>query len=375
MASLETHLLASLFFTPIGIRRFLCSSSHFLKNPSLFKSKPWYFSNPKWKNLDLYILAVALPLASFAEIFIFSSLSGHSTYRFSFFQQFSSLSLFWILIIFLVLYDSLDHLLFNESFIFVYACIAFLVEYYFIGVGITGLGTIVYNLLAQLTLLCAGCCLVLSVKRTAFFAEFLLCFGLVFKGTWLLQTGLCLYTDAFVFKGCKKMEVLPRSPNADVHCELEDDSMRGVALVNLLFAVHGILIMIISFVGFGILSSFKNLRVESQMVRLKDSETRKKEENDLENPFVLQCHMVDRIGVRIDQRLVIRCQTSIDVTKDDLLYKSRQTREGDSLPSSSSRPPSALPFSSSSYTKEPDHITIIFCSLLVLSINELCSYR
>ncbi|KAB2095300.1 hypothetical protein ERO13_A01G025700v2 [Gossypium hirsutum] len=262
MASLETHLLASLFFTPIGIRRFLCSSSHFLKNPSLFKSKPWYFSNPKWKNLDLYILAVALPLASFAEIFIFSSLSGHSTYRFSFFQQFSSLSLFWILIIFLVLYDSLDHLLFNESFIFLYACIAFLVEYYFIGVGITGLGTIVYNLLAQLTLLCAGCCLVLSVKKTAFFAEFLLCFGLVFKGTWLLQTGLCLYTDAFVFEGCKKMEVLPRSPNADVHCELEDDIMRGVALVNLLFAVHGILIMIISFVGFGILSSFKNLRCE-----------------------------------------------------------------------------------------------------------------
>ncbi|KAG4160835.1 hypothetical protein ERO13_D01G023412v2 [Gossypium hirsutum] len=111
------------------------------------------------------------------------------------------------------------------------------------------------------------------------------------------------------------------------------------------------------------------------MVRLKDVETRKKEENDLENPCVSQCHMVDRIGVQIDQRLVIRCQTSIDETKDDLLYKSGHMREGDSLPSSSSRPPSALPFSSSSYTKEPDHITIIFCSLLVLSINELCSYR
>ncbi|KAK5844123.1 hypothetical protein PVK06_000258 [Gossypium arboreum] len=74
------------------------------------------------------------------------------------------------------------------------------------------------------------------------------------------------------------------------------------------------------------------------MVRLKNIETRKEEENDLENPFVSQCHMVDRIGVRIDQRLVIRCQTSIDETKDDLLYKSGHTRERDSLPSSSSRP-------------------------------------
>ncbi|MBA0675779.1 hypothetical protein Goari_017304, partial [Gossypium aridum] len=62
------------------------------------------------------------------------------------------------------------------------------------------------------------------------------------------------------------------------------------------------------------------------MVRLKDVKTRKKEENDLENPFVSQCHMVDCIGVRIDQRLVIRCQTSIDETKDDL-YISLGTRE------------------------------------------------
>ncbi|KAE8669630.1 eukaryotic translation initiation factor 4E isoform family protein [Hibiscus syriacus] len=257
MASLETHFLATLFFAPIGIRRFLCSSSLLLKNPSLFKSKPWYFSNPKWKNLDLYILAVALPLASFAEIFIFSSLSGHSTYRFSFFQQFSSLSLFWVLIVFFVIYDNLDHSLFNEAFFFAYAGMAFLVEYSFIGVGVTGLGTVVYELLARLTLLCAGCCLVLSVKRTAFFAEFFLSFGLVFKGTWLLQAGLCLYTDAFVPRGCKKLELLPRSPDADVHCELEEDGLRGVALVNLLFALHAILITVSSCVIFGVLSSSK----------------------------------------------------------------------------------------------------------------------
>ncbi|KAK8527686.1 hypothetical protein V6N13_085494 [Hibiscus sabdariffa] len=260
MASLETHFLATLFFAPIGIRRFLCSSSLFLKNPSLFKSKPWYFSNPKWKNLDLYILAVALPLASFAEIFIFSSLSGHSTYRFSFFQQFSSLSLFWVLIVFIVIYDYLDHSLFDDTFFFIYAAVAFLVEYSFIGAGVTGLGSVVYELLAHLTLLCAGCCLVLSVKRTAFFAEFFLSFGLVFKGTWLLQAGLCLYTDAFVPRGCKKLQLLPRSPNADVHCELEEDGLRGAALVNLLFALHAILITVSSCLIFGILSSFKKLR-------------------------------------------------------------------------------------------------------------------
>ncbi|XVF66415.1 hypothetical protein PTKIN_Ptkin10aG0033600 [Pterospermum kingtungense] len=260
MASLASHLSACLFLVPIGIRRLLCSSSLFLKNPSLFQSKPWYFPNPKWKNLDLYILAVSLPLASFSEIFVFLSISGHSTYRFSFFQQFATLSLFWVLIIFFVFHESLDRFHFNESFIFVYAAIAFLVEYSFIGVGITGLGAVVYELLAQLTLLCAGCCLVLSVKPTAFYAEFMLSSGLVFKGTWMLQAGLCLYTDAFVLKGCNKMAVLPGSPNADVHCELEEDGLRGVALVKLLFVVHAIGVAIASFVVFGLLSSFRNLR-------------------------------------------------------------------------------------------------------------------
>ncbi|XVE65778.1 hypothetical protein DITRI_Ditri08aG0026800 [Diplodiscus trichospermus] len=260
MASLATHLSACLLLVPIGIRRLLCSSSLFLKNPSLFKSKPWYFSNPKWKNLDLYALTVALPLASFSQIFIFLSISGHSTYRFSFFQQFAALCLFWVLIIFFVTLDILDHFVFNESFIFIYAAIAFLVEYSAIGVGITGLGTVVYGLLAQLTLLCAGSCLVLSVKPTAFFADFMLSTGLVFKGTWLLQAGLSLYTDAFLFEGCKKMVVLPGNPNADFHCELQDDSIRAVALVNLLFAVHAIAIVIASFVVFGLLSSFGNLR-------------------------------------------------------------------------------------------------------------------
>ncbi|EOY06158.1 Family of Uncharacterized protein function, putative [Theobroma cacao] len=260
MASLATHLSACLFFVPIGIRRLLCSSSLYLKNPSLFKSKPWYFSNPKWKNLDLYILSIALPIASFCQIFFFLSISGHPTYRFSFFQHFASLCLFWVLTIFFVLYENLDHFLFNESFIYIYAAIAFLVEYSVIGVGITGLGSVVYELLAQLTLVCAGSCLVLSVKPTAFFAEFLLSTGLVFKGTWLLQAGLCLYTDAFVLKGCNKMVLLPGGSNADVHCELEEDGMRAVALVNLLFVVHAIGVVIAGFVVFGLLSSFRNLR-------------------------------------------------------------------------------------------------------------------
>ncbi|EEF34045.1 conserved hypothetical protein [Ricinus communis] len=87
MASMATHFTATLFLLPIGLRRLYCSTSHFLKNPSLFRSKSWYLSDPKWKNLDLFILTIALPVASFSEVFIFLTFNGRPTYHFSFLQQ------------------------------------------------------------------------------------------------------------------------------------------------------------------------------------------------------------------------------------------------------------------------------------------------
>ncbi|GLT42113.1 hypothetical protein SLA2020_161330 [Shorea laevis] len=260
MASLASHFSGFLFLFPIGIRRLLCSSSLYLNNPSLFRSKPWYFSNPIWKNLDLYILSVALPIASFSQFFIFLSFSGHPTYRFSFFHQSASMAIFWALIVLFLLREKIDPFLVNESFVFAFAGIVFLVEYIVTGEGITGVGGVVYQLLGQLTLVCAGSCLLLSVRPNSFFAEFLLSCGLVFKGTWFLQAGFSLYTNKFGLKGCQKLLVPPGSPNADVHCELEDDGSRAVALVNLLFVVHAIGVLIAGFVLFGLMSSFKNLR-------------------------------------------------------------------------------------------------------------------
>lgn len=117
-----------------------------------------------------------------------------------------------------------------------------------------------YELLGKLTLVCASACLVLSIKPSAFFAEFFLSCGLLFKGIWLLQAGLSLYTDAFVFKGCQKVTLPMKDGTIDVKCDLQEDGLRGVALVNLLFLGHVIGVCIGSFVLYGLLSSFRNLR-------------------------------------------------------------------------------------------------------------------
>ncbi|XP_015580360.1 uncharacterized protein LOC8265750 [Ricinus communis] len=261
MASMATHFTATLFLLPIGLRRLYCSTSHFLKNPSLFRSKSWYLSDPKWKNLDLFILTIALPVASFSEVFIFLTFNGRPTYHFSFLQQALVLFLYWVLTILFLLHGNVDPLLVNDSFLFVCSGIVFFLENLVIGKGISGLvSEVVYRLCGDLTIICGCCCLYLAIKPSAFFIEFCLCCGLVLKGTWFLQAGLCLYTDVFAFKGCHKITVLMDNENAVLKCDLEEDGLRGVALVNLLFIGHAIGVLLVSLGMFAILSSHRNSR-------------------------------------------------------------------------------------------------------------------
>lgn len=142
-----------------------------------------------------------------------------------------------------------------ENLVFVLAAIAFLIEFYMTGRGLVGLGGWIYQILGYLTVLCAASCVYLSIRPTAFLAEFLFSSGLVLKGTWVLQVGLSLYSDAFGFKGCSKISGLTIAKGeADVKCELDDDMWRGLALMNLVFVGHVIMVFIISFLSFGLLN-------------------------------------------------------------------------------------------------------------------------
>lgn len=263
MASLATHFSGFVLLFPVGLRRLLCSSSLYLKNPSLYRAKTWYFCEPKWKNFDLYTLIVALPIASFSEIFLFLAFSGHPTYRFAFFQQSATIFLFWLLLLLIVCRENLDPLHIDQGIVFVLAAILFFVEYSVIGRGISGLGGTVYDMLGALTLACAFSSLYLSIRPWSFFAEFFLSSGLIFKGTWMLQLGLSLYTDTFGLKGCKKMSVWPNhSENAEFKCDLEEDGLRGLAVMTLLFIGHAIGVLVLSFVLFGWLARNCNWRCD-----------------------------------------------------------------------------------------------------------------
>ncbi|KAL1330258.1 hypothetical protein HN51_047444 [Arachis hypogaea] len=251
MASIATHFSAFLLLFPVGLRRLHSSSSLYLHSPSQFRSKLWYLSDPKWKNLDLYALLITLPIASFSELFLFLSFSGHPSYRFSFFQQSFALLAFWFLILLIIVHEyNATSSLISETLVYVLGGVVFFMEYSVMETGVSGLAADVYGFIGWLALLCAGSCIYLSFKPSAFFAEFLLCCGLVFKGTWLLQGGFLLYTDALGLKGCKKISSLllmsTQDDVVDVHCELEQDKARGFALVNFLFTLHALVVMVLA---------------------------------------------------------------------------------------------------------------------------------
>ncbi|KAK7344582.1 hypothetical protein VNO77_14354 [Canavalia gladiata] len=262
MASFATHFSGSVLLFPIALRRLLSSTSLFLQNPSNFRSKLWYFSNPNLKNLDLYALLIVLPIASFSHLFLFFSLSSHPAFTFSFFHQSLILFAFWLLLLFIIAHNYLGRPLLNQSFLFLFAGVVFLMEYSNIGKGVSGLAASVYALLGRLTLVCAAACIYLSFKPCAFFAEFLLSCGLVFKGTWVMQVGVSLYTDAFGVKGCQKIAFLdPLMESVDMHCDLDEDRLRGAALMHLLFTVHAIVVMVLGVGVFGLVASNRGLRV------------------------------------------------------------------------------------------------------------------
>nr|GEY28534.1 APC membrane recruitment protein like [Tanacetum cinerariifolium] len=162
-----------------------------------------------------------------------------------------------VVLVFVGVKEFFDPIAMPEHFLFVFAGVAFLVEYLMNGKGVVGLAELEYSLLGGLTLVCAFACFYLSIRPSVFFADFLLSGGLVLKGTWVLQVGLSLYSDEFAFKGCGKVVDVRGEGSDDVKCVLDEDRLRGVALTNLLFVGHSIAVLILCFVIMGLLNRNK----------------------------------------------------------------------------------------------------------------------
>lgn len=235
MGSLPAHIAAILLLLPAGLRRLYSSAAHHLRSPSPSPSQPWYLSPSKPLNLDLYALLLLLPLSSFAYLFL-----SLSTLRLPLLHHSAILFLFWLLTLLVALRC---HLPLPPSLLFLLAAAAFLLDAAAASsVGYSGVAARAYRLLAATTLACAAACLALAASPSVFFADVALSAGVVLKGTWVLQAGLLLFSDAFAPGGCRRMAA---DGDRDVRCVLEEDRMRAVAMVDLLFVVHVVGVVVV----------------------------------------------------------------------------------------------------------------------------------
>lgn len=222
MGSLAGHNWAFVFLIPIGIRRLWLSLSHHARSPpQSSRSWPWYLSpDHNLRNADLYALLLALPVAAIADLLLAAPLRA------------AAAILFWLLLLLLPLAPRLP---LPDELAFLLAALTFLADLALspLSPSVPALDARAHDLSSLPTLACAAACLTLAARPTAIAADVALSLGLAFNGSWALQAGLVLF--ALPPRGCRRSA-------AGLECELEEDRLRGVALLDLLFACNAVAI-------------------------------------------------------------------------------------------------------------------------------------
>ncbi|KAG1361491.1 hypothetical protein COCNU_09G009540 [Cocos nucifera] len=220
MGSVAGHSWAFVFLFPIGIRRLWSSLSHHVRSPPpSFRSRPWYLSpDHNLLNTDLYALLLALPVAAIADLLLAAPLRA------------AAATIYWLLLLLVPLAPRFP---LPDELAFLLAALAFLADVALspLSPSAPALDARARDLSSLPTLACAATCLALVARPAAIAADVALSLALAFKGSWALQAGLALFV--LPPRGCHRGA-------GGLECELEEDRLRGVALLDLLFAGNAV---------------------------------------------------------------------------------------------------------------------------------------
>uniref|UniRef100_A0A0C9QMM4 TSA: Wollemia nobilis Ref_Wollemi_Transcript_21991_1084 transcribed RNA sequence n=1 Tax=Wollemia nobilis TaxID=56998 RepID=A0A0C9QMM4_9CONI len=246
MGSLIGHVAASLILCTAGIRHLACSFSSYAKSPRQYTGKPWYLLGNRWKNVDLWILLLSLPIAAICQVlwFFTSQSLTNPAYRVAHLDQVAVLVGFWVTALALFLSRRTEILPVGEELVFFIEGIAFVVEWMALASKEgAGLEAKCYNLLGWVIVVCGSSCLVLACRPGipgSLWAEVGLGGGLTLQGTWLLQSGLTLLTTLLMPQGCHRS-----SAHTVVQCVSAEEERRAVALLDLAFICHTLVVLIL----------------------------------------------------------------------------------------------------------------------------------
>ncbi|XP_024372440.1 uncharacterized protein [Physcomitrium patens] len=194
------------------------------------------------------------------------TLIGHiapSLNRVASFEHSTTLVMFWMYAVIVLLSDATSALPLPSDASFLFASIAFGLEW----ISVThqaarniGLESQCNLLLAYVAGLCAVCSALLALRSKLFLVDVVLSMGIILHGTWMFQMGLFLYVENYIPQGCHYRLDLPTGIDGSTVCDLEVTRIRAVALMNLAFNFHVIMVVFFAVCVFALVAKVHGTR-------------------------------------------------------------------------------------------------------------------
>ncbi|XP_077212337.1 plant viral-response family protein (DUF716) [Tasmannia lanceolata] len=272
MASLLSHIFSSSALFSLGLYHLVLSTRSHIKSPQTYLAKPYHpfpFPFPRFRHLPLYLILLSLLLSIFHQTLL-SSLSdplikGRTpVHHFSSLQSASVLFLFFLLTLALLISESTPLFPIPSDLIFTIASAAFALHFFVASasssVQTSSLQAKCESIAALISASSSLLTLTLAYNPKLYVADLALGASICLKGLWVLQTGLSLYVEAFIPEGCHRLLDVVSGVEGSTKCDLEESTLRAVALLDLVFVLHVTFVSVIVVIAYAVVAKAVGVR-------------------------------------------------------------------------------------------------------------------
>ncbi|XP_028761177.1 uncharacterized protein LOC114719807 [Neltuma alba] len=277
MAAILYNLLSSLGLVSLGLYHLISATFSHLKSPHSYSAKPLHpfppSSSPsphhhRLRHIPLYLIIVALLVAFIHQLIVSSEtdplVKGHTPVHRFVSLQFAAVIFLFIILAFCLLLSELSFLPFSDDFIFALSSVLFFLQYSVAAataaVQVSDLEAKCDSVSARISAFAALTCLVLAFQPKLFAADVGLGAAIFLRGLWVFQTGLSLYVDAFIPEGCHRLLDVVDGVEGSTKCELDESKLRAVAVLDLIFLIHVMLVVFIVMITYASIAKFVGIR-------------------------------------------------------------------------------------------------------------------
>lgn len=271
MGTLLGYTAPAVVLVMVGVWHLVSVFASYVKSPRDYIARAWHPANclpHRGKHIELYLLVLFVLMAIFYELGVSTNFQptvdgAISKHRVASFEHITMLVMFWMVVLIVLLTDTTAALPLPQESSLLFASIAFGLEWISVSnqaARNSGLESQCNLLLSHVAALCAICTGLLALRPKLFLVDLVLCMGIILQGTWLFQIGPFLYVEGFIPEGCHYRLDLPSRIDGSTQCDVEVSRIRAVALVNLAFNFHVIMVVFFSVLTFAIVAKLPGTR-------------------------------------------------------------------------------------------------------------------